>query len=99
MQKKQVRQSAVSNQPSSPSGPPQLPLSLLGVGESAHVACVRGKDETRRYLQDLGFVENAPVEVVSTLGGNVIVNIKGTRMAISRMMACSILTYPISKII
>ena len=52
----------------------------------------RGKDDTKRFLNNLGFVEESEVIVVSELGGNVIVQVKGTRVAISRAMAGRILT-------
>lgn len=48
---------------------------------------IHGKDETRRFLESLGFVEGGEVTVVSELGGNLIVNIKDTRIALSKAMA------------
>lgn len=69
-----------------------IPLSMIGAGEKVHVKSIGGKDETRRFLCNLGFVENAEVSVVSELNGNVIVNVKGTRMAISKTMASRVLT-------
>mgnify|MGYP000855072032 CR=1 FL=1 len=67
-----------------------IPLSMVPAGRSVLVQSIRGKDETRRFLESLGFVENAEVCVVSELGGNVIVNVKDTRVAISRAMAARI---------
>lgn len=67
-------------------------LSMAGVGEKAFVKYITGKDETRRFLSNLGFVEDAEVMVVSEINGNVIVNVKGTRMAISKSMAGRVLT-------
>jgi ferrous iron transport protein A len=69
-----------------------MPLSMVAAGEKVRVASVRGKDEIRRFLSNLGFVEDTEVLVVSELSGNVIVNVKGTRMAISKVMASRILT-------
>lgn len=46
-----------------------------------------GKDETRKFLANLGFVEGSEVTVVSVIAGNLIVNIKDTRVAIDRSMA------------
>lgn len=69
-----------------------VPLTMARVGESVSVQGIRGKDDTRRFLENLGFVEGTPVIVVSELGGNVIVNVKGTRVAISKVMASRILT-------
>ncbi|MCD8390877.1 MAG: ferrous iron transport protein A, partial [Firmicutes bacterium] len=51
------------------------------------VVRITGKDETRRFLESLGFVEGAEVSVVSEMAGNMIVNIKDVRIAIDRAMA------------
>lgn len=64
-----------------------MPLTLLPTGTEETVKAVRGKDETRRFLASLGFVEGGAVTVVSQMAGNVIVSIKGTRVAISKNMA------------
>lgn len=64
-----------------------MPLNMARQGEALSVQSVHGKDETRRFLESLGFVTNAAVTVVTELGGNIIVNVKGTRVAISRAMA------------
>ncbi|MCL1632960.1 ferrous iron transport protein A [Sporolactobacillus sp. CPB3-1] len=69
-----------------------VPLSLIRRGEKVHVACVCGKDETRRLLGNLGFVENAEVSVIAEADGNVIVKLKGTRIAISKAMARRVFT-------
>ena len=78
------------SRPIRPSGA-QIPLSMMRPGETARILSVRGKDETRRFLQSLGFVEEAEVTVVSELGGNVIVQIKDARVAVSKEMASRIL--------
>ena len=59
-----------------------MPLSMIGEGETATITRVGGKEETRRFLENLGFVVGAIVTVVSKTGGNVIVNIKESRVAI-----------------
>lgn len=53
-----------------------MPLTLMDVGVETTVKTIRGKDQTRKFLQNLGFVEGAKVTVVSSLAGNVIVNVK-----------------------
>ena len=53
-----------------------MPLSMIGEGETATITRVGGKEETRRFLENLGFVVGAIVTVISKTGGNVIVNIK-----------------------
>ena len=69
-----------------------MPLSMARTGETVQIQSIRGKDDTKRFLNNLGFVEESKVIVVSELGGNVIVQVKGTRVAISRAMAGRILT-------
>ncbi len=63
------------------------PLSLSNTGEVKTVVKINGKDETRRFLENLGFVEGSEVTVVSEISGNLIVNVKNTRVAIDRKMA------------
>lgn len=69
-----------------------IPLSMAEPGVQVHICSIKGRDDTKRFLNSLGFVEDAPVTVVSELAGNVIVNIKNTRVAISKAMAARILT-------
>lgn len=69
-----------------------IPLSMTRTGEKVRVKSITGKDETRHFLGNIGFVEDAEVSVVSEMNGNVIVNIKGTRVAISKSMASRVLT-------
>ncbi|QEY35921.1 ferrous iron transport protein A [Caproiciproducens galactitolivorans] len=64
-----------------------IPLNMVRPGTEVSVHSIRGKDETRRFLESLGFVEDAAVTVITELGGNLIVNVKGTRVAISKAMA------------
>ena len=60
-----------------------MPLTLMDIGVETTVKAIRGKDQTRKFLQNLGFVEGAKVIVVSSLAGNVIVSVKDARVAIS----------------
>lgn len=64
-----------------------MPLTMLKPGEMNSIKRVGGKDEVRRFLESLGFVEGSDVKVVSEINGNVIVNIKESRVAISKEMA------------
>ena len=66
-------------------------LSKADFGEKKTIARITGKEDTRHHLESLGFVEGADVTVVSSLGGNLIVNVKGTRVAISRTIANKII--------
>lgn len=69
-----------------------VPLSLVRAGEKTQVRFISGKDDIRRFLRNIGFVEDAEVTVVTEMNGNVIVNVKGTRVAISKSMARRIMT-------
>ena len=68
-----------------------MPLSFSPAGSVVSIKAIRGKDETRRFLESLGFVVGSDVTVVSELGGNLIVNVKESRVALSRAMANRIL--------
>lgn len=64
-----------------------MPLSLAAVGQSNIIKRVGGSVEVKKHLNDLGFIPGCEVTVVSELAGNLIVSIKGARIAISREMA------------
>ena len=64
-----------------------MPLSLSQAGCVEHIKAIRGKDETRRFLERLGFTVGEPVTVVAQLSGNLIVHVKDSRVAISQSMA------------
>ena len=64
-----------------------MPLTMLNIGETGEIKRIGGNEETRRFLKNLGFVVGAEVVVVSAIGGNVIVNIKDSRVAINEDMA------------
>ncbi len=67
------------------------PLIFLRNGEEGTIRRVGGASETRRFLAGLGFVEDARISVVSRVNGNLIVNIKDSRVAINEEMARKIL--------
>lgn len=62
-----------------------MPLTMLNIGETGEIKRIGGNEETRRFLNNLGFVVGAEVVVVSAIGGNVIVNIKDSRVAIMKI--------------
>ncbi len=64
-----------------------MPLTMAASGERNTVKKINGKDEVRRFLESLGFVEGGDVTVVSQIDGNLIVNVKDTRVALSKSMA------------
>lgn len=68
-----------------------MPLILANVGEENMIKKVDGNPETRKFLENLGFVAGSSVTVVNTMGGNVIVNIKDSRVAVSKEMAAKII--------
>ena len=68
-----------------------MPLTMAAVGESFLIKKINGKEETRRFLENLGFVAGSEVSVVSEICGNVIVQVKESRVAISREMAQKII--------
>ena len=64
-----------------------MPLTMASIGETSTIRKVGGNEETKRFLENLGFVAGAEITVVSAIGGNVIVNIKDSRVAINQDMA------------
>ena len=68
-----------------------MPLTFANVGEESIVRKVSGNPEGRQHLEDLGFVAGGAVTVVSSLGGNIIVKVKESRVAISEEMARKIM--------
>ncbi len=70
----------------------QLPLSMVSEGETVTVARVRGSQELRQHLAELGFVQGASVKVVSRVNGDVLVSVKGATFGIGRDMAMKIAT-------
>lgn len=70
-----------------------MPLSMVGTGASNIIKKVGGKEETRKFLESLGFVAGGVVTVISAIGGNIIVNIKDSRVAIGKDMANKIIVW------
>lgn len=64
-----------------------MPLTMAKAGETAAIRRITGKDEVRRHLAELGFVAGSDVTVVSEMGGNLIVQVKDSRVALDRAMA------------
>ena len=60
---------------------------MVGPDEVARVARVRGDADLRQHLAELGFVEGSEVKVISRAAGDVIVSVKGARLALNRSMA------------
>lgn len=68
-----------------------MPLTLLKDGESAVIRRVQGMGETKKFLENLGFVPGEEVTVISGNGGDIIVQVKGSRVAISKGIANKIM--------
>ena len=67
-----------------------MPLLMARRGETNKISAVRGKDEIKRFLANLGFVEGSAVTVISEIDGNLIANVKDARIALSKQMAAKI---------
>lgn len=68
-----------------------MPLTMVKTGEPNIIKKVGGKEETRKFLESLGFVTGGLVTVISQIGGNMIVNVKESRVAINKDMANKII--------
>lgn len=68
-----------------------MPLTMVQLGEAAVIKKVGGKEETRRFLENLGFVTGGFITVISEIGGNLIVNVKESRVAINKDLANKII--------
>lgn len=64
-----------------------MPLTFASIGESTQIQKINGKDDVRRFLENLGFVVGSQITVVSRNSGNLIVHVKESRIAISQSMA------------
>lgn len=64
-----------------------MPLAMAKSGEAVTIRKITGKDEVRQHLAELGFVVDSDVTVVSEIGGNLIVQVKDSRVALDQTMA------------
>lgn len=68
-----------------------MPLTMANAGEENMIKKVGGSPETRKFLESLGFVAGGSVIVVNQMAGNLIVNVKEARVAVSKEMAMKIM--------
>ena len=68
-----------------------MPLTLAAAGEENIIRKVGGNPEVKKHLENLGFVAGGSVTVINTIAGNLIVNVKEARVAISKEMAQKIM--------
>ena len=64
-----------------------MPLTMARPGETNYISKITGKDEVRQHLAELGFVVGEKVTIVSEMGGNLILSVKDSRVALDRGMA------------
>lgn len=67
-----------------------MPLTMVNTGETKRIRKIGGKIETKQFLEKLGFIVGSEIRVVSMIGGNLIVQVKESRVAISKEMAIRI---------
>lgn len=68
-----------------------MPLGMARVGEEGVIQSIKGRDDVRQHLAELGFIQGERVRVVSELGGSMILCVKDSRIALDRTMAMRIL--------
>ena len=68
-----------------------MPLAMADTGDENIIRRVGGSPEMKKHLEDLGFTVGSAVTVMNTIGGNLIVKVKESRVAISREMAAKIM--------
>lgn len=68
-----------------------MPLTMAEIGVIRLIKKVNGKDDTKQFLKNLGFLEGSEITVISRIQGNIIVKTKETRVAISKSIASKII--------
>ena len=68
-----------------------MPLALASIGDANTLKKIGGSPEVKKHLENLGFVVGGDVTIITMLGGNVIVKVKESRVAISEEMARKIM--------
>ncbi|MDE5771893.1 MAG: ferrous iron transport protein A [Ruminococcus sp.] len=68
-----------------------MPLTMANVGEENIIKKVGGNSETKKFLESLGFVSGGTVTIINEINGNLIVNVKESRVAVSKEMAIKIM--------
>ncbi len=68
-----------------------MPITFADVGEENVIQRISGKPEVKKHLENLGFVVGSRVTVINTIGGNLIIKVKESRVAVSQEMAQKIM--------
>lgn len=64
-----------------------MPLTMANNGETNYIKKITGKDDVRQHLAEMGFVVGGAVVVINKIAGNMILSVKGTRVALDQTMA------------
>lgn len=64
-----------------------MPLTMLSIGKEAIINGYRAKETTKKYLEGLGIVQGAAISIISKMNGNLIVSVKGSRLALNKGIA------------
>ena len=68
-----------------------MPLTMLPPGKEAIINMCKAKESTKKFLEGLGIIPGVPVSVISEINGNLILNVKGARLAINKGIAQQLL--------
>lgn len=68
-----------------------MPLGMADIGDVNIIKKITGRDDVRQHLAELGFVVGAEVRVVNDIGGNLILSVKDSRVALDKTMAMRIM--------
>ncbi|MDR3259300.1 MAG: ferrous iron transport protein A [Fusobacteriaceae bacterium] len=68
-----------------------MPLTFADIGSVVSIKKIGGRDETRRFLNNLGFVEGSRIAIIAKSAGNLIINVKESRIAVGKEMANKII--------
>jgi ferrous iron transport protein A len=71
-----------------------MPLSMLNVGDIAIVSLLKGNEKTKKHLENLGFIQNCEIMVVSINDGDMIVKVKESKIALGKDMTNKIIVTP-----
>lgn len=71
-----------------------MPLTMLPIGKEAVVNECRAKEDTKKFLENLGIIPGVTISVVSEMKGNLIVNVRGSRLALNRGVAQQLIVQP-----
>ena len=86
--------SSVCSPASEPIDVSSIPLMMMRPGDSGRIVIIKGKDDVLRFLRDLGFIEGLNIAVVSVNSGNMILDVKGTRIAVDGTLIKRIFIVP-----